>query len=100
MPISRTDPFTFIDRCIKGAAVVTILLGVTYAFAFRTNLALKLAFLVAFFIGIDLAAIGALLVAFREVKQRGSIRSIVFFGSFGIVVLAVSAFIIISLIPR
>jgi uncharacterized membrane protein len=102
----RFDPaIRLLEKCIKYGAFVTVALGVSYAFFFREVRAFRLPFLVAFFISIDLAGIGALLVAAREISlgMRSRITAAViwaaiFWGSFGIVVLVGTVLMVRSLL--
>jgi len=101
----RLDPIIRkLEKCIKCGAFVTVLLGISYTFFFREVRAFQLPLLIAFFISIDLAGIGALLVAVREMSlgmrsrvTAGVIWATIFWGSFGIVVFVVTAIMLRSL---
>jgi hypothetical protein len=94
-----------LDKLIKGSVAIAVVLAIAYVFVLKSSAIAKVAFVTAFFISIDCAAIGALLVAAREwrdhgLKTAGAIGTIMFFGSFGLVVLTVTAIIAISCVWR
>jgi hypothetical protein len=83
-----------IDWFLKAMTAITLFLGVLYAFLWRENLFLKIIFLASFLLSMNTAAVGALLVAFRELKRRRAIGTVLFFGSFGTIVIIVSSFLV------
>jgi hypothetical protein len=94
-----------IGKFAKVAAFITAFLGVGVAFFLRTNDLLLALLVVVFLVGIDTFAVGALLVAYRELrlvktKSGGKIGVILFWGSFGILVLISTVIMVASIFRR
>jgi hypothetical protein len=89
-----------LDWCSKRLVIVTLILGAAFAFVFRNNITIEILLVTSFYVSANTVAFGALLVAYLEFKRRGSIGTVFFFGSFGIVVIGFSAFLINHLLFR
>jgi hypothetical protein len=81
-----------IEWCFNRLVIVILILGATMIFAFPDSPAFKLAFILIFVFGVDMAAIMALIIAFQELKRNKNC-------SIGIIVFWVHSESAISLHP-